>query len=164
MIKNIYYKPILRNQNNILSPKNKIYYANIDMSTETKRTQKYIINPNTKRPIKLYSKQHLRLIKQNILKDRLQTAPVLTFNVDEHKDVIHKAKQAIPKKAGVFTTVYKNKIISKNVSISQEQLIEYIVDNYPNILEQSMEVINDDDDETVIKKKFSDILHKKLLS
>ena len=59
---------------------------------------------------------------------------------------------------------FLNKLISKNNKLSTEQLLEYICENYPNILEQSLDVIDENDDDVSIKKKFSEILHLKLIS
>jgi len=59
---------------------------------------------------------------------------------------------------------YKNKIITKNVKLTNEQLIEYVVDNYPAMLEAVLDKITDDDSDQQIKDKFSTILHQKLIS
>ena len=125
---------------------------------------KYVINPGTGRPIQLYSKQYYRLIKKNILKDDFVTADVITFDPNESEEIIKKVKNAIPKKAGSFVTAYKNKSIQKNYKIGIDSVLEYVIDNYPKILEDSLDAIDDNDDDQTIKNKFEQILHKKLLS
>lgn len=126
--------------------------------------KKYIINPITNRPIELYGKKWVMLVKRNILKNKIIDAPVIQFDKNETPEVLEKMKQAIPKKEGSFVTRYKNKIITKNVKITNEQLINYIIDNYPAIFEQVLDKITDDDTNEQIKEKFSNILHMKLLS
>ena len=67
------------------------------MSTETKSTQKYIINPNTKRPIRMYSRQHMLLIKKNILKSKYEKPQAfITFDTNESAEVLNKMKKAMP--------------------------------------------------------------------
>ena len=46
--------------------------------------KKYIINPNTGRPILLYGKKWNTLIKDNILKNKLVKAQVLQFDVNRY--------------------------------------------------------------------------------
>ena len=135
------------------------------MSTETKSTQKYIINPNTKRPIRMYSRQHMLLIKKNILKSKYEKPQsVITFDTNESAEVLNKMKKAMPVQPGTFITRYKNRIITKNASLSHEQLLNHIIDTCPSLLEQTLEEVNDDDTDDIIKQKFTTILNKKLLS
>ena len=124
----------------------------------------YILNPESGRPLKLYGQKYNLLLEKNILKDKMIAADVITFNINENKELIEKVKNALPKKTGRFITNYKNKLISKNNKLTTEQLLTYICENYPNILEKSLDVINEDDDDDAIKKKFSEILHNKLIS
>ena len=126
--------------------------------------KKYIINPITNRPIELYGKKWEYLVKRNILKNKIIDAPVIQFDKNGSPEVLEKMKQAMPKKDGSFVTRYKNKIITKNVKITNEQLINDIIDNYPAIFEQALDKITDDDTNEQIKEKFSNILHMKLLS
>jgi len=125
---------------------------------------KYIINPKTGRPILLYGKKWNTLIKDNILKNKLVKAQVLQFDVNEPVEVLDKVKKAMPKKDGTFITRFKNKLITKNTKLTNEQLIEYIIEKYPHMLEKILEQINDTDSDDQIKEKFSNILHQKLLS
>ena len=124
----------------------------------------YILNPESGRPLKLYGQKYNLLLKKNILKEKMIAADVITFNINENKELIEKVKNALPKKTGRFIANYKNKLISKNNKLTTEQLLTYICENYPNILEKSLDVINEDDDDDTIKKKFSEILHNKLIS
>ena len=124
----------------------------------------YILNPESGRPLKLYGQKYNLLLKKNILKDKMITADVITFNINENKELIEKVKNALPKKTGRFIANYKYKLISKNNKLTTEQLLTYICENYPNILEKILDVINEDDDDDAIKKKFSEILHNKLIS
>jgi hypothetical protein len=126
--------------------------------------KKYIINPKTGRPILLYGKKWNTLIKDNILKNKLVKAQVLQFDVNEPVEVLDKVKKAMPKKDGTFITRFKNKLITKNTKLTNEQLIEYIIEKYPHMLEKILEQINDTDSDDQIKEKFSNILHQKLLS
>ena len=124
----------------------------------------YILNPDSGRPLKLYGQKYNLLLKKNILKEKMIAADVITFNINENKELIEKVKNALPKKTGRFIATYKNKLISKNNKLTTEQLLTYICENYPNILEKSLDIINEDDDDNAIKKKFSEILHNKLIS
>ena len=126
--------------------------------------KKYIINPKTGRPILLYGKKWNTLIKDNILKNKLVKAQVLQFDVNEPVEVLDKVKKAMPKKDGTFITRFKNKLITKNTKLTNEQLIQYIIDKYPHMLEKVLEQITDTDSDEQIKEKFSNILHQKLLS
>jgi hypothetical protein len=126
--------------------------------------KKYIINPKTGRPILLYGKKWNTLIKDNILKNKLVKAQVLQFDVNEPVEVLDKVKKAMPKKDGTFITRFKNKLITKNTKLTNEQLIEYIIEKYPHMLEKILEQINDTDSDDQIKEKFSNILYQKLLS
>jgi hypothetical protein len=126
--------------------------------------KKYIINPKTGRPILLYGKKWNTLIKDNILKNKLVKAQVLQFDVNEPVEVLDKVKKAMPKKDRTFITRFKNKLITKNTKLTNEQLIEYIIEKYPHMLEKILEQINDTDSDDQIKEKFSNILHQKLLS
>ena len=126
--------------------------------------KKYIINPTSGRPILLYGKKWNTLIKDNILKNKLVKAQVLQFDVNEPAEVLDKVKKAMPKKDGTFITRFKNKLITKNTKLTNEQLIEYIIEKYPHMLEKILEQINDTDSDDQIKEKFSNILHQKLLS
>ena len=128
------------------------------------KQNKYIINPKTKRPVLLFGKQHTQLIKENILKDKLVKAPVLQFDKNESPEVLNKVKMAMTKQPNTFIVKFRNKIITKNTKLTNEQLIDYIVDKYPAMLEQVLDKINDTDSDEQIKLKFSDILHKKLIS
>ena len=128
------------------------------------KEKKYIVNPITNRPIIMYGKQHINLIKINIFKDKLIKPTVLTFKNDVNDDVIELAKNAISQKDGMFITRFKNKIIQKNRKLTIEEMIEFIIDNYPNILNDSLNEINDADTDEDIKLKFSKIIHKKLMS
>ena len=135
------------------------------MSTETKSTQKYIINPNTKRPIRMYSRQHMLLIKKEYIKIKYEKPQaVITFDTNESAEVLNKMKKAMPVQPGTFITRYKNRIITKNASLSHEQLLNHIIDTCPSLLEQTLEEVNDDDTDDIIKQKFTTILNKKLLS
>ena len=129
-----------------------------------KKQNKYIINPLTGRPVILFGKQHTQLIKENILKDKLVKAPVLQFDKNESPEVLNKVKMAMTKQPNTFIVKFRNKIITKNTKLTNEQLIDYIVDKYPAMLEQVLDKINDTDSDEQIKEKFSDILHKKLIS
>ena len=126
--------------------------------------KKYIINPKTGRPILLYGKKWNTLIKDNILKNKLVKAQVLQFDVNEPVEVLDKVKKAMPKKDGTFITRFKNKLITKNTKLTNEQLIQYIIDTYPHMLEKVLHTIKDDDTDDQIKEKFSKILHEKLIS
>lgn len=126
--------------------------------------KKYIVNPITHRPILMYGKQHLDIIKKNILKDKLIEPTVLTFKKDVNSDVIDATKDAIPKRDGMFISRFKNKIITKNKKLTIEDMLDYIVSSYPNILNESLDVINDEDTDDIIKQKFSKIIHKKLMT
>ncbi len=126
--------------------------------------KKYIINPNSGRPILLYGKKWNTLIKDNILKNKLVKAQVLQFDVNEPVEVLDKVKKAMPKKDGTFITRFKNKLITKNTKLTNEQLIQYIIDKYPHMLEKVLDTIKDDDTDDQIKEKFSKILHEKLIS
>ena len=126
--------------------------------------KKYIINPTSGRPILLYGKKWNTLIKDNILKNKLVKAQVLQFDVNEPVEALDKVKKAMPKKDGTFITRFKNKLITKNTKLTNEQLIEYIIEKYPHMLEKILEQINDTDSDDQIKEKFSNILHQKLLS
>jgi hypothetical protein len=126
--------------------------------------KKYIINPKTGRPILLYGKKWNTLIKDNILKNKLVKAQVLQFDVNEPVEVLDKVKKAMPKKDGTFITRFKNKLITKNTKLTNEQLIQYIIDKYPHMLEKVLDTIKDDDTDDQIKEKFSKILHEKLIS
>jgi hypothetical protein len=126
--------------------------------------KKYIINPKTGRPILLYGKKWNTLIKDNILKNKLVKAQVLQFDVNEPVEVLDKVKKAMPKKDGTFIARFKNKLITKNTKLTNEQLIQYIIDKYPHMLEKVLEQITDTDSDEQIKEKFSNILHQKLLS
>jgi len=68
------------------------------------------------------------------------------------------------RKTVLLLSAYKNKITTKNVKLTNEQLIEYVVDNYPAMLEAVLDKITDDDTDEQIKNKFSTILHQKLIS
>jgi hypothetical protein len=129
-----------------------------------KKQNKYIINPLTGRPVILFGKQHTQLIKENILKDKLVKAPVLQFDKNETPEVLDKVKAAMPKKDGSFVVRFKNKIITKNVKLTNEQLIDYIIDKYPHMLEKVLEQVCDTDTDEQIREKFSYILHQKLIS
>ena len=126
--------------------------------------KKYIINPATSRPIELYGKQWDYLVKRNILKNKVVSVPVIQFDKDETPEVLEKMKKSMPKQDGSFVVRYKNKIITKNVKLTNEQLIDYIIDKYPVMLEKVLDTITDEDTDEQIKEKFSDILHKKLIS
>lgn len=125
---------------------------------------KYVLNPESGRCVKMHGKQYNLLLKKTILKDKFVSADVITFEKDEDRELVDKVKKALPKKTGRFIANYKNKLISKNNKVSTEQLLNYICENYPNILEKSLDVIDENDDDDTIKKKFSQILHQKLIS
>ena len=119
--------------------------------------KKYIINPATSRPIELYGKQWDYLVKRNILKNKVVSVPVIQFDKDETPEVLEKMKKAMPKQDGTFIVKIRNTLITKNVKLSNEQLIDYII-------EKVLVSITDEDTDEQIKEKFSDILHKKLIS
>ena len=124
------------------------------------KTKSYINNPITGRPILMYGKQHMDLIKKNILKSKYEKPQVITFDINESNEVLDKMKNALPVKEGTFLTRYKNKIITKNASLSNQQLLNHIIETCPSLLEE----VNDDDTDDIIKQKFTTILNKKLLS
>ena len=128
------------------------------------KTKSYINNPITGRPILMYGKQHMDLIKKNILKSKYEKPQVITFDIKESNEVLDKMKNALPVKEGTFLTRYKNKIITKNASLSNQQLLSHIIETCPSLLEQTLEDVNDDDTDDIIKQKFTTILNKKLLS
>ena len=135
------------------------------MSEKNKnKTKSYINNPITGRPILMYGKQHMDLIKKNILKSKYEKPQVITFDIKESNEVLDKMKNALPVKEGTFLTRYKNKIITKNASLSNQQLLNHIIETCPSLLEQTLEEVNDDDTDDIIKQKFTIILNKKLLS
>ena len=90
--------------------------------------------------------------------------PVIQFDKDETPEVLEKMKKAMPKQDGTFIVKIRNKLITKNVKLTNEQLIDYIIDKYPAMLEKVLVSITDEDTDEQIKEKFSDILHKKLIS
>ena len=112
----------------------------------------------------MYGKQHMDLIKKNILKSKYEKPQVITFDINESNEVLDKMKNALPVKEGTFLTRYKNKIITKNASLSNQQLLNHIIETCPSLLEQTLEEVNDDDTDDIIKQKFTTILNKKLLS
>jgi len=113
----------------------------------------------------MYSRQHMLLIKKNILKSKYEKPQaVITFDTNESAEVLNKMKKAMPVQPGTFITRYKNRIITKNASLSHEQLLNHIIDTCPSLLEQTLEEVNDDDTDDIIKQKFTIILNKKLLS
>ena len=126
-------------------------------------TTKYVINPNSGRPIQLYSKQYYQLVKKNILKDKFVTVDVISFDKNEDPELVQKVKNGMKVKTGSFITAYKDKLVRKNYKIGIDHVLEYIIEHYPTILEKSLDVIKDDDDDETIKKKFTEILHNKLL-
>ena len=128
------------------------------------KTKTYINNPITGRPILMYGKQHMDLIKKNILKSKYEKPQVITFDIKESNEVLDKMKNALPVKEGTFLTRYKNRIITKNASLSNQQLLNHIIETCPSLLEQTLEEVNDDDTDDIIKQKFTTILNKKLLS
>ena len=83
---------------------------------------------------------------------------------NESPEVLEKMKNAMPKKDGSFVVRFKNKIITKNVKLTNEQLIDYIIDKYPHMLEKVLEQVCDTDTDEQIREKFSNILHQKLIS
>ena len=129
-----------------------------------KKTKKYITNPLTGRPVLLFGKQHMNLIKNNIMKDKLVKAPVLQFDKDESPEVLEKVKNAMTKQPNTFIVKFRNKIITKNTQLTNEQLINSIIDKNPNILNKTMEQISDTDTDEQIRDKFSSILHQKIIS
>ena len=128
------------------------------------KTKSYINNPITGRPILMYGKQHMDLIKKNILKSKYEKPQVITFDIKESNEVLDKMKNALPVKEGTFLTRYKNKIITKNASLSHQQLLNHIIETCPSLLEQTLEEVNDDDTDDIIQQKFTTILNKKVLS
>ena len=125
---------------------------------------KYVINPSSGRPIQLYSKQYYLLVKKNILKDKFVPADVITFDTNEDPEIVQKVKHGMKVKTGSFITAYKDKLVRKNHKIGIDQVLDYVIEHYPDILEKSLDAINDEDDDETIKKKFTEILHNKLLS
>ena len=63
----------------------------------------------------------------------------------------------MPKKDGTVIARFKNKLITKNTKLNNEQLIQYIIDKYPHMLEKVLEHINDTDSDEQIKEKFSNV-------
>ena len=124
------------------------------------KTKSYINNPITGRPILMYGKQHMDLIKKNILKSKYEKPQVITFDINESNEVLDKMKNALPVKEGTFLTRYKNKIITKNASLSNQQLLNHIIETCPSLLEQTLEEVNDDDTDDIIKQNFTTILNK----
>jgi hypothetical protein len=112
------------------------------MKTMDKKTKKYITNPVTGRPVLLFGKQHMNLIKINIMKDKLVKAPVLQFDKDESPEVLERVKNAMTKQPDTFIVKFRIKIITKNTQLTNEQLINSIINKYPNILNKTMEQIS----------------------
>ncbi len=83
----------------------------------------------------------------------------MQFDVNEPVEFLDKLKKAMPKKDGTFIARFKNKLITKNTKLTIEQLIQYIIDTYPHMLEKVLEQITDTDSDDQIKEKFSNILH-----
>jgi hypothetical protein len=123
---------------------------------------KYIINENTMRPMKIAGSTHKSLIRKK-LRDKTENEIVLS-NIPylEYK----KIKKTLPKindEQFYYYNKNTNTVIKKNKSIKNEQIIKHILDRLPSIIDTMLNEINEDETKDEIKQKMIKIFYASLI-
>lgn len=122
----------------------------------------YIINQKSSRPIKIGGKAYRSALISKI-RDNTDVNIILS-NIE--RDDYKKLKKSLPilpnNKFYCYESKTKN-LITKNKSIKPDQLINYICDKLPTIIDTILDEINDDDERDVIKSKMINIFHKSII-
>lgn len=122
----------------------------------------YIINKTTGRPMKIGSKVHKRYLLHKI-RHNTENKTVLS-NIDIHDS--KKLKASLPVLGDGQFYCYEGttqSMMVKNKSLKALEIIKYICEKLPSIIDNIIDGIEDDDTKEDTKKKMVSIFHDSLL-
>lgn len=123
----------------------------------------YCINQTTNRITKIGSKSYVRNLKKNI-RQNTQNKTVLTdIDYEDSK----KLRKSLPQlKDNMFYSYNTNNktIVTKNKSIKIDEIIQYICKKLPNIIDDIIDGIDDNDTREETKSKMIQIFHNTLIT
>ena len=122
----------------------------------------YIINEKTGRPMKITGTTHKSLIRKK-LRDNTDNDIVLSnITYDDYKK-IKRTLPSINNEQFYYYDKHTRNVIKKNKSIKNQQILKYILDQLPSIIDNILEQINETDNKEIIKQKMITIFYNKLI-
>ena len=123
----------------------------------------YILNKNTGRVMKIGSKKHRSAIVSKIRQNTKNSICFTNVSYDDSK----KFKNSLPELDNNKFYCYdntNNNIITKNKSLKCEEILKYICNQLPNIIDKIIDDIPDDADRETTKNMIIEIFHDSLLN
>jgi len=122
----------------------------------------FIINKKTGRPLKIGSRAHKRYLLEKIRKNTQNKTVLSNIDIKDSK----KLKESLPLLGDGQFYCYDGQTQSmmvKNKSLKALEIIKYICDKLPTIIDKIIDDINEDDTREDTKKKMVKIFHDSLL-
>lgn len=122
----------------------------------------YIINKKTGRPVKIGSRAHRRYLLDKIRKNTENKTVLSNIDIADSK----KLKASLPVLGDGQFYCYNGETQSmmvKNKSLKALEIIKYICDKLPTIIDKIIDDISEDDTKDDTKKKMIQIFHDSLL-
>lgn len=123
----------------------------------------YIINKKTNRPLRIGSRAHRRYLLDKIRKNTENKTVLSNIDIADSK----KLKASLPVLGDGQFYCYEGQTQSmmvKNKSLKALEIIKYICDKLPTIIDKIIDGIEEDDDRDKTKKKMVQIFHDTLIS
>tara|TARA_R110000772_G_scaffold132678_1_gene241172 strand:- start:648 stop:1028 length:381 start_codon:yes stop_codon:yes gene_type:complete len=122
----------------------------------------YIINKTTGRPMKIGSKVHKRYLLNKIRQNTENKTVLSNIDIADSK----KLKKSLPILGDGQFYCYEGttqSMMVKNKSLKALEIIKYICDKLPTIIDKVIDDIDEDDDRDKTKQKMVKIFHDSLL-
>ena len=122
----------------------------------------FIINKTTGRPMKIGSKVHKRYLLNKIRQNTENKTVLSNIDISDSK----KLKRSLPILGDGQFYCYNGETQSmmvKNKSLKALEIIKYICDKLPTIIDKVIDDIHEDDDRDKTKQKMVKIFHDSLL-
>jgi len=122
----------------------------------------YIINKTTGRPMKIGSKVHKRYLLNKIRQNTENKTVLSNIDISDSK----KLKKSLPILGDGQFYCYEGttqSMMVKNKSLKALEIIKYICDKLPTIIDKVIDDIDEEDDRDKTKQKMVRIFHDSLL-
>lgn len=122
----------------------------------------YIINKKTGRPMKIGSKVHKRYLLNKIRQNTENKTVLSNIDISDSK----KLKKSLPILGDGQFYCYEGttqSLMVKNKSLKALEIIKYICDKLPSIIDKVIDDIDEEDDRDKTKQKMVKIFHDSLL-
>ena len=123
----------------------------------------YIVNKKTNRVVKIGSKCHRRHILTKIRQNTKNSTVLTRVSHEDSKKLKNSLPELDHNKFYCYDTANQS-IITKNRSLKCDEIIKYICEKLPCIIDQVIDDIPEDADRDTTKKLMIEIFHSSLLN